>query len=103
MGGDNGNGGDAGGNFGGGIGGAGANGSDAQGGGFYNTGTAILKKSIITRNKAKGGVAGSGGAAGLGMGGGVYNEIGAEANIPIDALTWIFANYADLFPDCYGC
>ncbi len=66
-------------------------------------GTATLNKSLITRNKAKGGEAGSGGAAGVGMGGGVYNEIVAEASISIDALTAIFSNFADLFPDRYGC
>ena len=87
----------------GGAGGAGANGGIALGGGLYNMGTATLIQSTITRNKAKGGAAGSGGAAGLGMGGGVYNDIDSGATISIDALTAIFGNYADLFPDRYGC
>jgi hypothetical protein len=75
----------------------------ALGGGLYNMGTVTLKKSIITRNKAKGGDAGSGGEAGIGIGGGVYNDIDLGATISIKALTAIFANYADLFPDRYGC
>ncbi len=87
----------------GGAAGAGANGGYALGGGFYNMGAATLNKSTITRNKAKGGAAGSGGEAGLGIGGGVYNDRVDGATISIDALTWIFANYADLFPDRYGC
>jgi hypothetical protein len=86
----------------GGAGGAGANGGIALGGGLYNLGDATLTKSTITRNKARGGAAGSGGLAGLGIGGGVYNDVDWEATIWIDARTWIFANYADLFPDLYG-
>jgi hypothetical protein len=85
----------------GGDGGAGANGGNGFGGGLYNDGTSTLtiSDSTISANVAEGGAAGSGGTVGLGKGGGVYNT-GA---ISIDALTAIFGNKADLFPDCFDC
>jgi hypothetical protein len=87
----------------GGAGGVGANGGDALGGGFYSMGTSTLIQTIITRNKARGGAAGPGGEAGIGIGGGVYNDLDFGASIPIDALTKIFGNSADLLPDLFGC
>jgi hypothetical protein len=35
----------------------------------------------------------------LGIGGGIFNVV----TISIDALTAIFGNKADHFPDCFGC
>ena len=43
-------------------------GGSAQGGGFFNIGTATLTGNTITGNKAHGGTAGSGGLPGLGQG-----------------------------------
>jgi hypothetical protein len=83
----------------GGAGGTGANGGNGYGGGLYNQGTATLIQSTINGNEAEGSAAGSGGLAGLGKGGGVYNA----GIISIDALTAIFSNEADLFPDCFDC
>jgi hypothetical protein len=85
------------------IGGAGGtlgSGGLGQGGGLFNGGTATLIESTVTGNQAEGGAAGAGGFAGLGVGGGIFNN---AAKISIDALTEIFGNEADLFPDCFGC
>jgi hypothetical protein len=52
--------------------------------------------STIVHNLAQGG---AGNTGGQGEGGGVCNA----GTISIDALTAIFGNKADLFPDCLGC
>jgi hypothetical protein len=83
----------------GGAGGDGGSGGNGQGGGLFNGGKATLIESAITGNEAEGGAAGAGGSAGLGVGGGIFNA----GKISIDALTEIFGNEADLFPDCFGC
>ena len=78
------------------------NGGNGHGGGLFNAPDAALTitDSWIIGNRAKAGKAGSGGTDGESAGGGIYNNMGA---IDIDARTHVFANFAELFRNCFGC
>ena len=80
----------------------GGNGGNGHGGGLFNAADAALTitDSWIVGNRAKAGAAGAGGTDGESAGGGIYNNMGA---IDIDARTHVFANFAELFPNCFGC
>jgi len=59
----------------------------------------VLRRDLLTLNRACGGGSGPGGTAGVGVGGADFN-LGV---VRLHPATRILGNDADLFEDCYGC